>query len=215
MKNEIKTIPDFLPSQEVMGTDGLSGIAVDINQSKICLIKNSTMITKRVIGYRDIISVELFEDGDSISKTSRTSQIGGALVGGVLLGGAGVLLGGLTGSKRTSSKIKTIDLRILVNDPVAPLHDIKFLNFESKKDSFSYKNAINSARHWHGVLEVLIKRADSEVSVKNPVMAKQEITTIKPSSIADELKKLGELKDSGILTSEEFQVQKKKLLNMV
>jgi hypothetical protein len=33
-----------------------------------------------------------------------------------------------------------------------------------------------------------------------------------PTSSADELKKLAELKDSGILTADEFEAQKRKLL---
>lgn len=40
-----------------------------------------------------------------------------------------------------------------------------------------------------------------------------QINTVAGSSKMDELKKLGELKDSGIITEEEFQIEKKKILN--
>jgi hypothetical protein len=215
MEDAIKALPEFSVSQQIMSCDGSSGIAVDQGRKKICLIANTMSTSNRIVSYKDILSVELFEDGDSITKTSRSSQVGGALVGGLLLGGAGAIIGGLSGKTRTSDKVKQIDLRIIVNDPNTPLHDIKFLNLESKKDSVIYKNAMQSARHWHGVLEVLIKSADSELHpgiAPGPVqpMASNSST----NSVADELKKLGELKHGGLLTEEEFQSQKRKLLDI-
>ncbi|NAV17203.1 SHOCT domain-containing protein [Riemerella anatipestifer] len=43
--------------------------------------------------------------------------------------------------------------------------------------------------------------------------AKQDTLNVSPSSKMDELKKLGDLKASGILTEEEFQREKERILN--
>lgn len=129
MESKLKSLPDFDPTQQVMGCDGNSGLAVDEPRKKICLITNSgTIVSQRIVFYKDIFSVELFEDGTSVTKTVRSSQIGGAVVGGLVLGGVGAIIGGLSGKTETSGKIKRIDLRLIVNDTNAPLHDVAFMN---------------------------------------------------------------------------------------
>ncbi|AQY22991.1 SHOCT domain-containing protein [Riemerella anatipestifer] len=60
--------------------------------------------------------------------------------------------------------------------------------------------------------------ADETESVYNLIMkkiseAKQDTLNVSPSSKMDELKKLGDLKASGILTEEEFQREKERILN--
>lgn len=214
MESKLKSLPDFNPTQQVMGCDGNSGLAVDEKRKKICLITNNgASVSQRVIYYKDIFSVELFEDGTSVTKTVRSSQIGGAVVGGLLLGGVGALVGGLSGKTETSGKIKRIDLRLIVNDTNAPLHDVAFMNVEGKKDGIIYTQAIQVARRWHGIVEVLIKRADSEDrSLQNS--ERQTPPGMPSASVADEIKKLAELHHSGVLTSDEFQQQKTRLLGV-
>lgn len=163
MLEHLSTLPNFSPSQQIMGVDGASGIAIDESRGRICLLKHTASeISSRVIPYRDILSVELFQDGESVTKTSRVSQIGGAIVGGLALGGVGAIIGGLSGSTKTSEKIKRIDLRIIANDIETPLHDITFMNVETGKDGIVYTEAMKQARHWSGIMEVVIRRADME-----------------------------------------------------
>jgi hypothetical protein len=154
MKSHLDILPDFLPTQQFMGCDGNSGIAVDEPRGKICLIINSGVgVSKRIIPFKDIISVELFEDGTSITKTDRSSQIANAVVGGIVLGGVGAIIGGATGKTETSGKNKRVDLRIIVNDIKAPLHDVAFKNVEDEKGGRIYSQAIQQARYWHGLFK--------------------------------------------------------------
>lgn len=212
MELKLKSIDDFNSTQQIIGCDGKSGLAIDEAQRKLCLITNNgTSVSQRVIGYKDILSVELFEGGTSVTKTVRSSQIGGALVGGLLLGGVGALVGGLSGKTETSGKINRIDLRLIVNDTNAPLHDLAFMNFADKKDGIIYTQAMQMARRWHGILEVLVKRADAEE--KGFDTKDREVQSALPStSVADEIKKLADLHQSGLLTLDEFQQQKTRLL---
>ncbi|EPZ54444.1 hypothetical protein H477_3583 [[Clostridium] sordellii ATCC 9714] len=46
--------------------------------------------------YKDIIEFELLEDGESITK----GGLGRAVAGGVLLGGVGAIVGGVTGIEK-------------------------------------------------------------------------------------------------------------------
>ncbi len=163
MEEKLASLESFTPSQKLMGNDGNSGIAVDEGRKKICLIKQSMgNIDLDVLTYRDILSSEIFVDGVTITKTARGSQLGGALIGGLALGGVGAIIGGLSGNTTSSEKITKIDLQIIVNRTNNPIHDINFMSVDGKKNGIIYKSAMEQARHWQGLLTVLIKLADSE-----------------------------------------------------
>lgn len=202
----ISQIPGFTASAQYVGADGGSGIALDEERSLVCLLSRSDVgITHRLVGYRDILSAELFEDGHTVVKTARANQVGGVLVGGLLLGGAGAVIGGLSGKKVETGSVNRIELRLVVNDSAAPTHDVVFLAATSKRDSVLYKSAADDARKWQARVDVLIKAADEELQGKSDV--RQSVT-----SVSDELRKLAELRDTGILTDSEFESQKARLL---
>ena len=205
---------DFSPSHKVMGGNGNSGIAVDEGRKKVCLIKKRIVGSELdILSYRDILSSEIFEDGETITKTARGSQLAGALIGGLALGGVGAIIGGLSGKTTSSGEVKKIDLRITVNRTKNPIHDINFMDVECKKGGYLYNQAMKKARHWHGLMEVLINRADSEDDAKQRELAEESPKLISTGSVADELAKLGELKKQGLLTDKEFLSQKTKLLS--
>jgi hypothetical protein len=56
-------------------------------------------------------------------------------------------------------------------------------------------------------------KANETVQQKQAVTKKMATETKREISVADELTKLKKLKDEGVLTEEEFNVQKKKLLS--
>ena len=71
---------------------------------------------------------------------------------------------------------------------------------------------------WLGILVYLIARGDSmaqrsyEVAAEREQMARAYIQDAAGSSTADELKKLSELKSSGVINDAEFDAQKARLL---
>ena len=191
---------EFSATQKFMGCAGESGIAIDEQRQKVAIISNKlNTVTVKVFSYRDIFSSEIFEDGSTVTRTSRTSQLGGALVGGILLGGVGAIVGGLT-AKTKQGNVEKVVLRLVVNDTQAPIHDITFQNIEASKGGIINQLAMEQVRHWHGIIEVLIKRADMED--KNS--SHQINQTAPQSSVADELKKLAELHSAGVLSLEEW-----------
>jgi len=214
MEEKLKSLPEFSPTQRIMGNNGDAGLAIDEERKKIVLIKNSPAgVDLKPITYRDVLSSEIFVDGETITKTARGSQLGGALIGGLALGGVGAIIGGLSGKTRSSEKVKRIDLRITVNDTKSPLHDINFMDIEGKKDGIIYKSAMDQARHWHGLIAVLIKMADNEDARKEDFESSSEEKGGGTESLADELSKLSDLRDKGVLSEEEFSIQKQKLLS--
>ena len=87
------------------------------------------------------------------------------------------------------------------------------MDVEGKKHGLIYNVAMKQARHWHGLIEVLIRRADSEDTAKEGELVEENPKKIPKNLVADELIKLGELQKQGLLTNEEFLSQKTKLLS--
>lgn len=210
MDAQLDNIENFSASQKFIGMDGKTGIAIDEQRNKICLINHlNKKIHTCFLEYKDLLAAEIFEDGITVTKTVRSSQMGSALIGGLALGGVGALIGGLSGKKESVGKVKKIDLRLTVNITSRPLHDISFLDDDTKKDGIHYRQVMQQVRHWHGLMEVLIKRVDLEDKDANKEIMKKPLGM----SVADEIKKLAELRDSGVLSNEEFHEQKMKLLD--
>lgn len=144
MERKLRSLPDFSPTQKIMGNNGDTGLAIDEERKKVVLIKNGPAgVDLKPITYRDVLSSEIFVDGETITKTARGSQLAGALIGGLALGGVGAIIGGLSGKTRSSEKVKRVDLRITVNDTKSPLHDINLMDKMDIKDGIIYKSVMD------------------------------------------------------------------------
>ncbi len=104
------------------------GIAIDDESKQICLITNEAL---RFITYSDIIGSEIILGGETITKTSRSSQLAGAALGGLLLGGLGAVIGGVSGKTVASQNLKDVMLKLLINDTSNPVHIIDFTGVTS------------------------------------------------------------------------------------
>jgi hypothetical protein len=160
----------FIASQAVFSVNNKTAIAIDSRSNKICLLSNPSgifpcdtrRIQKLIVSYKDILEVSFYEDGNSITKTSRTSQVAGAVVGNVLLGGAGLVIGALTGSKKTSNTIQSLEIRITVNNMQFPFWAFSFLRTETQKNNVNYKIATEEANKLLSLLKVIMNKADEE-----------------------------------------------------
>lgn len=161
----------FSPEHIVFSIDNQTGIAIDEKSKNVCLLNNPVKffgyfdirrIQRLIIPYRDILEVAILEDGDSITKTSRTSQLAGAIIGNIMLGGAGLIIGSLTGAKRTSSRVSNLDVRLIINNTKTPVWSIAFIGSETPKKGLVYKKASEQSNNLHGLIKVLMKQADDE-----------------------------------------------------
>lgn len=212
--NRLNRLSSFKSSQRYTSENGEVTLSIDEINKQISFISLNSYKDK-VYKYKDILKSEIQTDGISVTSTNRGSQIGGALLGGLLIGGVGAIIGGLSGSKTSQDKIKKIELNIIVNDTTSPIQKIAFLDSEYSsyaKDSQEYKDAYNKAYHCHQLIGVLIRQADEEDKRAEQVNTSPHVNDQQGLSIADELRKLKQLKEEGILTDEEFDTQKKKLI---
>lgn len=169
-------------------------------------------ITSERIKFEDIHSVSLLIDDVTIYSKSSSRTFGGALVGGALLGAAGAVVGGLSGDTKVNDKVKSIKIKILVKDPSNPTRTITLLSGAEFEMSIA-KPYIEDGTAVQDTIRIIIDRIDKEEAAKTKSLssfgAPSSIT-----SVSDELLKLAELKEKGILTEEEFQTQKQKVLNL-
>ncbi|HIE2340398.1 TPA: hypothetical protein ACXK6W_000314, partial [Haemophilus influenzae] len=147
-------------------------VAVDRELENICLIElnnipkgleDNSEKTFKYLKADDILQVELFEGGNSVTSSSRS--IGGAVVGGALFGGVGAIVGGLGSSTKSSETVNKIQIRLVVNDKTNPIYDIDFLSVEIDKNElpFIYESISKQARTWYGYFEVMINNAKDNV----------------------------------------------------
>ncbi|UYG95333.1 SHOCT domain-containing protein [Cytobacillus firmus] len=203
-------------------------IAVDENSQKVCFLKSNSKINNdkhlleiekvkydvKVFRYKDVLESEVIIDGETVTKTSRTSQVGGAILGGILAGGVGAVIGGLSGKTSSKEKVKSIQLKVIVNDTKNPLQIINFLNEPTSIDRSNEKftKANKEIMHWHSLFKVIIDMVDKED--KNKKVIQDNNTEYNTSNnISDEIRKLHDLFKEGIITQEEFESQKKKIIS--
>lgn len=170
----------------------------------------------KVFNYSDIIEVSYEENGNKLYTKSALRTVGGAIVGGFLMGEAGAVVGGLSGANTQNKEIKEIDVKILLRNTSRTsyvLHfnnDNRVLKTKDNSDRKLYEAYVKSANKAKDIFSVIIDSVKQDKS-SNAQSAIQQ-TIVQTSSMADELTKLAKLKADGFLTDEEFQEQKAKLL---
>ena len=175
--------------------------------------------TREIFNYSDIIEVSYEENGSQLYTKSAGRTVGGAIVGGVLMGGAGAVVGGLSGGSKQNKEIKNMDIKILLRSTsrttcVLHFKDVdRVLKTKDETDRKLYETYVKNANQAKDILSIIIDNA-KQSSAPIAQLVTQPVVAPSSSSVADELAKLAKLKADGILTEEEFQAQKSKLLGM-
>ena len=169
-----------------------------------------------IFNYADILEVSYEENGSQLYTKSAGRTVGGAIVGGVLMGGAGAVVGGLSGASKQNKEVRNMDIKILLRSTtrtscVLHFKDIdRNLKTKDETDRNLYETYVKRANQAKDILSIIIDNAKQTIApIAQPVVAPTS-----SRSVADELTKLAKLKADGILTEEEFQAQKSKLLGL-
>ncbi|PGP04496.1 hypothetical protein CN996_09745 [Bacillus cereus] len=228
MKEIVDGIEGFKVTQEFISPDMEAMIAIDEDNKKVLIINNkvenvaelSQTLSKydyehQIFSYKDILQSEILEDDVTLTRTSRGSQIGGALLGGILAGGVGAIIGGLSGSTKSINEVKKVQLQIVVNNTKKSFYRITFMSAETaiSKDSSIYINSNKQITQWHSLFKVIIDMADKEDKGNNIQINHNNVSNTSTSNFADEIRKLHDLLKEGIITQEEFDSQKKKIIS--
>lgn len=186
---------------------GFIGFSFDRNM----LVLGDPNFSKEYL-FSEVATVDVIKNGASVTSTNRGSQLLGAAVGGIALGGIGLLAGALTGSKRTMDRTSEIGIKIVVDDRVKPLHYIQMFKWVDKKglesDNAILKPTIDMADRLNAHLVNGMRKAaqgrEDDMRLASPATA----PLLSSTSYAEQVKQLWELHQAGALSAEEFQQQK-------
>lgn len=212
---------NFHSTALVRGKEGQFIFAVNEPGRKVVVVFEDCV---HEIPFEQILSVEIIQNGSTV--LSKSANIGGAVVGGMLAGGAGMIVGGTSGKTKVGKTLSRIAVRIRLKDLSKPAlvidcFDSKALFGQSEMETEYIKSSYIEECQQHAqkiadlvsiIIDNVERQSSQDLILKtnrpSPCEDRQDY-----SSMADELKKLADLKDRGILTEEEFKEQKKRLLN--
>jgi hypothetical protein len=161
----LNNVDGFNPAVAYAGGPSRLGVAIDPHTSKFAIIGST--VNPSIFNFNQLISVEIQRNGNSLTRTDRRSQIAGAALGTVLLGPAGLLLGGLTGSKRSIDRITLLSLKIYTTDLIDPVHEIIF--FKDKEglapDDFTIQLAATKLDEWYSRFRSILDAKSHEPSL--------------------------------------------------
>lgn len=200
-------IKDFRITNSIYGESAI--FIIDDNRKKIVLLglTDVNSICKEA-NYEDLLSVSLKTDGKTISEKSTMRTVAGAAVGGALLGGAGAIVGGLSGDTTSTQAVSKVILKFTFRDIGNPNFELVLLNMYPpiKPNDIGYsevEKALSLGNKIKDVCAVIIDKVDSTQKEQSP---------ISNLSVAEELKKFADLVKEGIISQKDFEEQKKKLL---
>jgi hypothetical protein len=199
-----RLVSQYRVKELYISPDDRSLIGLNFDEQKIVLGAGKH---ETAYDFAQVASVEVIENGVTVTSTNRGSQVLGSVVGGLALGGIGAVIGGLSGSSRSRGRLKGITLKIFVDDHANPVYAIPFFRNNSSKGVDSDEPQAREAR----------ERADRfHAYVLNAMRQAQKQTGPSPSTAsASELRMLWEMKLAGALTEEEFAQQKSRLLGNI
>lgn len=154
---------------------------------------------RKVFKFEDLISFELVQDNQRIVEGG--IDAGRAILGGSFFGNAGATIGGLSKVKKADKEYcSSIQILFTVKNNKRATHTISVLALRLDKSSAMYSQ--------HNLL------AKSTMEGFNYIISCNESAEPTDSALAnfEDLKKLKELFDLGILTEEEFEAKKAELL---
>ena len=177
---------------------------VDLEHKQIAICTILPFESIDIIKFSDIIECEIIEDSNTIMK----GGVGRAVVGGVLAGGVGAVVGANT--RASKNVTNSLQIRIITKNISKSLHTMNLITAEIKKDSMEYKSAMNFANNVYAIITSIIN--DSEKSSNN-LGGKKEMEQNNNADFVEQLERLAKLKESGVITQEEFEESKQRVLN--
>ena len=167
-----------------------------------------------LLDFSDLVNYELLEDGIS----SYSGGLGRAAVGALTFGAAGAIVGGVTGKKTQKTVCNKLQLKISTKNNDRPLIFLSLITFPVQTNSASYKNAMLQAQQILSYLDIINSINSSElkeqVSPVNAMPTSNESDKSSATSLSEEILKLKDLLDQGIITEDEFKAMKAKLVSL-
>lgn len=107
--------------------------------------------------FKDLIEVKVNKDSDTV--TSSSLSVGGAIAGGILAGGVGAIIGGMSGSTTSYKDVDSLTLELVFNDLDNPTEKIEFHTYSKlNMEESDWKEALKLINEWYRRMEVIAHR---------------------------------------------------------
>lgn len=175
--------------------------------------------------YDALLEFELLKDEEVISKGGVKSTLGGAAIGSLLFGSTGAIVGALAGQEKRhgpKNPWRCLFIQVAFHGTEPRIYKVSLIPFGAVRESSSeFERAVILGKAIVAQLqEIADDPARSVIGRVHPATAPTTPAEAAPAPVvshflvADELIKLKGLLDEGVLAQEEFDTQKKRLLNM-
>ena len=202
IESRVNDTPDFIPTSIVKSEYNWYYFAVDDQHQKV-LSYDPKYDRNEVVSYKDLIEVQILENNTPVEqKCSALGAAGRAIVGAGIAGTAGAIVGGLSGKTTTVSEVN-IKVKILVRDQTFP--SIIINCFDGTTEAPILSKCKEDAHKIFDLCSVIIDRCEKA--------GRKATKHTENDDMIKKLEKLGELRNNGILTEDEFNQEKKKILN--
>lgn len=155
--NEKLQKENFIIKDSIFNEFSTRGLAIDEQEERLAILRSEDI---EILSYRDILGVEILIDGEVVSRTSRSSQVSRAIIGGLLFGGLGFLAGALCGKSVMKDNIKQIYLKLYLNSKINTIFELDLLGIETTPNTPYFKKVMKKTKLWENYLIKMIKKAD-------------------------------------------------------
>lgn len=175
------------------------------------------------IPYADIMGVEIIENGTTVFEKSMMRTLGGALIGDLIAGDAGMIVGGLSGSAKQVKKVSSITVVIKLRNLSEPSVDIVCFDamehvgieeIDTNDDSvvgIEYREGEKSATRIAQLIGVIIDENDRQQKKQDNGSGDNKTESGNISDVKA-LEKLVSLKEKGLISEEEYSAMKAKII---
>lgn len=111
--------------------------------------------------FDEIISFELLEEGETITK----GGLGGAVAGGLLLGGTGAVVGSVIGKKQAKPMCSSMSIKIVLNSLDFPNEFIRVIESPMKRSGFLWDIYFGAAQECLSVLQLICDRQSGKIKL--------------------------------------------------
>lgn len=177
-------------------------VAINKEKKELYFLYNNEL--DKLIKYETIIECKIIENSNVVN----SGGIGRAIVGGLVAGDSGAVVGANT--RKSKNIVSSIVIRIVTKEIDEPLYTLELLDYQIDTNKQLYANFYKLAMTFANNVYATIQAIINDNNNINKLEIKQES---KSNNGLEQLEKLADLKEKGIITQEEFEESKKKILS--
>ena len=212
--NEYYSFKTFLEENQMYDTEyesvtykNIVEMDFDMNHKQLALYSYYET-TAVILDFDEILDFEVTENGNSII----SSRTGSTIAGGLLFGELGAMAGA-SGSRSIDEVCHTLKLKIYTNNISNNVVTLDFLDDKVRTESIKYDDISQVIDEMVGFLKLIKEHNRQEERKEDKNIIVENTEDIKQNNNLSSLKELAELKEKVIITQEEFEETKKKILS--